>query len=109
MIAFGSSYYKFIYHVWWLSLTSLFLFNERQGVDLERSRGVEELGGLKGGKTITRIYCIRKKSIFNKNMHQMYLKEHITKFSIFSVRLTTLPMNCKRPIYCWTYLPNFEH
>lgn len=39
----------------------------------------------------------------------MYLKESITKFNIFTLRLTTLPKNCKRPIYWWTYLPNFEH
>lgn len=28
--------------------------------------GEETLGGVKGGKTVTRIYCMRKESIFNK-------------------------------------------
>lgn len=41
------------------------LMRDRQGVDLERRGSAEELGGLKGRKTITRISCIRKVSIFN--------------------------------------------
>lgn len=41
------------------------LMRDRQGVDLERRESAEELGELKGGKPITRIYCIRTESIFN--------------------------------------------
>lgn len=35
-------------------------------MDLDGRGGEEELGGKEGGETIIRIYCIRKKSIFNK-------------------------------------------
>lgn len=38
----------------------------RKGVDPEGRGGGEELGGEEGGKTIIRIYCMRKDSIFNK-------------------------------------------
>jgi len=39
---------------------------DRKGVDSEERRGREELGGVKRGKTVIRMYCMRKESIFNK-------------------------------------------
>jgi hypothetical protein len=43
-------------------------YNERQGVDPDWRRGGEELGGVEGGKTINRLYDMKKKkkAIFNK-------------------------------------------
>ena len=38
---------------------------DRKGVDLDRKGGEEELGEVKEGKTIIRILCEKKKSIFN--------------------------------------------
>lgn len=32
----------------------------------EGSWGWRELGGMKEGKTVTRLYCMRKESIFNE-------------------------------------------
>lgn len=37
----------------------------RKGVDPDRRGGKEELG-VEGEKTVVRIYCIRKESIFNQ-------------------------------------------
>jgi hypothetical protein len=39
---------------------------ERNRVDPERRGGGEEIEREEGGKTIIRIYCMRKISIFNK-------------------------------------------
>lgn len=36
------------------------LMRDRKGMDPEGGRGGEELGGLEGGDTVIRIYCIRK-------------------------------------------------
>jgi len=43
-----------------------FLMRDRKGVDPERRGGGEDLGGVKGGETVIRIYRMRKESIFNK-------------------------------------------
>ena len=37
-----------------------FLMRDRKGVDLEGKGGGEELGGINGGKTVIRIYYMRK-------------------------------------------------
>lgn len=39
---------------------------ERMRVDSEKKGGMEKLGGVEEGKTLLRIYYIRKESIFNK-------------------------------------------
>lgn len=39
---------------------------DRKGVDTDGRGCVEELGGVEGGETIFRLYCVRKKSMFNK-------------------------------------------
>ena len=43
-----------------------FLMIDRKGVDPEKRRGGEELGGVQGRESIIRVYCIKKDSIFNK-------------------------------------------
>ena len=39
---------------------------DRKGVDLDGKGREEALGGVGGEETITRLYCMRKESIFNK-------------------------------------------
>ena len=39
---------------------------DRKGVGLERRESREEVGGAEIWKTIIRIHCVRKESIFNK-------------------------------------------
>lgn len=41
-----------------------FLVRDRKGAVLE-GRGEEEKGGVDGGETALRIYCMRKQAIFN--------------------------------------------
>ena len=43
-----------------------FLMTDRKGVDPEKRRGGEELGGVQGRESIIRVYCIKKDSILNK-------------------------------------------
>lgn len=43
----------------------LFSNSDRKGIDLDRREGGEDLGGVRGGENIIRIYCI-KESIFSK-------------------------------------------
>jgi hypothetical protein len=38
----------------------------RKGVELDERVGGEELGGAEGEKTVIRIYCRRKESIYNR-------------------------------------------
>lgn len=40
---------------------------DRKEVDLDGGQGREELGGVEGGETVTRIYYVRK-TIFNKKL-----------------------------------------
>jgi hypothetical protein len=51
-----------------LSLRNLFFSNERQkkGVYLKGIGDEKELEGVERGQTISRIYCVRKESVFNK-------------------------------------------
>jgi hypothetical protein len=44
-------------------------------MELDGWRRGEDLGGDEGGKMITRIYCIKKKLIFNKNDQSLRLGE----------------------------------
>lgn len=44
----------------------MFFSNDRKGTDLNGSEGGKELGGVQGGGTVIKIYCLRKESIFNK-------------------------------------------
>lgn len=63
---FVSSYYILCSLVWLLSLSILFLSNERQMESGSRWEERQELGRADGGETIIRIYFIKKESIFNK-------------------------------------------
>ena len=47
-----------------------FLMRDGKGEYLEK-REMGVLGGVEGGETIIRIYCMRKESIFNKNKQMM--------------------------------------
>ena len=49
-----------------LSVRSLFFSNDRKGVDPDGKEEEEELGGVKGGGIIIRVYCMKKESIFDK-------------------------------------------
>ena len=44
-----------------------FLMRDRKVVDLEGMEEEEELEGVRGKKTISKIYCTRKEFIFNFN------------------------------------------
>lgn len=46
----------------------------RKGVYLAEWRNGEDMGRVKGGETITRIYCMKTKSIFNKNFYKIKTK-----------------------------------
>jgi hypothetical protein len=62
MIVFASSHYILFFHVWFLSLRSLFFSNEK-----ENGKGCgEDLAGVGRGETIIRIYYMRKESLYNK-------------------------------------------
>lgn len=43
-----------------------FLMKDRKGGDLEGKGGGEELGEVRRGETLIRIYCMGRESIFNK-------------------------------------------
>ena len=34
--------------------------------DTQKRRGKEKLGGIEGGETVSRIYCLKRESIFNQ-------------------------------------------
>lgn len=55
MIVFASFYYILFCHL--LEAFSL-LVRDRKKVDPEGSEGREGLGGVEGGETVTRIYCM---------------------------------------------------
>lgn len=42
-----------------------FLMRARKGVDLDGREGGEELQRVEGGKTVFRLYCLRKESMVN--------------------------------------------
>lgn len=43
-----------------------FLMRERKKVGLDVRGGREKLGGIEGGETLTKIYCMKKIIFFNK-------------------------------------------
>lgn len=52
---------------YYYSLDACLLSNrDRKGVDSNGRGCGEELGGVKGGETVIRTYCMKKKSTFNK-------------------------------------------
>ena len=68
MVVFTLSHHVLFCCVLFLSLRNLFFSNERQkkGVYLKGIGDEKELEGVERGQTISRIYCVRKESVFNK-------------------------------------------
>lgn len=63
MIFFLFSYILFCHIL--LSFRSLFFSKDRNGVVLDGRWSREKLGGVDGGWTVFRLYCIRKESMFD--------------------------------------------
>lgn len=62
-------YFIFLYFILFdchLLESCSFLMKDRKGVYLEGRGGEGNPGELEVGESITRIYCMRKKSVFNK-------------------------------------------
>lgn len=62
-----------------------FLVRDRKGVDPEGRGSGEELGGVKGGKIIIKIYCMWKETIFNKEENEIHYSLTVHGLSLLSV------------------------
>lgn len=63
---------------------------DRKEVGPEVSGSGEDLGGVKIGKSIIRIYCLRKQSIFNKRKNKLYKNKTSSTVSMVHKSLWTL-------------------
>jgi hypothetical protein len=70
--------FYFVVFCFYLLETCSFLMRERKGVEPKVKGGREQLGGLKRGKIVFRLYCMRKESMANKReKHICVACEHI--------------------------------